>query len=129
MAEGIRQHSFRKVSKNSSESIKNLRFESQLTSCALPTDFYELKTTSDFNKHKLKPNTVMDHENFDLKLGNNPTANQRRYIQKGYSFYLNKDFISEILEVDTSKIHPVKNDWQNEELLVPTLCNHLDILP
>ena len=67
-------------------------------------------------------------EKMEIHLEQTVTWDQRKKISQNYTFYLNKDFISDVLDVDNSKIHPLKNDWQ-DELIVPELKNHLDILP
>jgi hypothetical protein len=54
---------------------------------------------------------------------------QRAKIISEYNFFLNKDFISEMLDVDPLAIQPIENDWQDEQKCVPELKNHLDILP
>jgi len=46
-----------------------------------------------------------------------------------YEFYLNKEFISKLLDVDTGSIGPVENDWQDEKKTIPELKNFLDVLP
>ena len=48
--------------------------------------------------------------------------------RSNYSFPLNKNVCSNILDVDPAVIAPVENDWQSEDIL-PTLKNNLDLLP
>ncbi len=67
-------------------------------------------------------------EKMEIHMEQTVTWDQRKKISQNYTFYLNKDFISDVLDVDNSKIHPLKNDWQ-DELIVPELKNYLDILP
>jgi len=85
-----------------------------------------MKSVQDYNKEHFRagPNS----EKIEIHLDRTVTWDQRKKISQNYTFYLNKDFISEVLDVDNSKIYPIKNDWQ-DELMVPELKNHLEILP
>ena len=64
-------------------------------------------------------------------MSNDLKIDQKTRYERGlqYNFYLNREFISDVLDCDTSQIYPVHNDWQDENALVPELANHLDILP
>jgi hypothetical protein len=44
------------------------------------------------------------------------------------NFHLNKEFISEMLEINPQEIQEVPNDWQDENKTIPELANHLHIL-
>lgn len=67
-----------------------------------------MKTIHDQHKEIMKP---LEPEPMQLHLDQNISWENRRNIAKNYQFYLNKDFISDVLDADNSKIVPVENDW------------------
>lgn len=49
---------------------------------------------------------------------------------KGYEFInWNHEFSSKLLDLDAKGVKDVENDWQDADSTIPTLKNHLDILP
>jgi hypothetical protein len=57
------------------------------------------------------------------------TINYTNRKNKQFDFYVNKQFIADLLDVDTKQIKPIPNDWQDENETIPELKNYLDLLP
>ena len=47
--------------------------------------------------------------------------------QSNVQFYLNRDRISEVLDTNLNEIVPIKNNWQDPDI-IPTLENGLDVI-
>lgn len=116
-----------RLTKNVHEDMIYVEGFNNFASDSLPLDLYELKAIEDANREQnaqFKPS-----EKIRFAQNTHGTSDQRARLADKYNFSLNKDFISEILDVDPLAIHPVQNDWQDELKCVPELKNHLDILP
>lgn len=91
---------------------------SNYKSVTMPEDSSDVKkivNTHDFKKYKNQRFKISSFEKIEKDFGNL------------YSFYLNKERISQNLDLHTHEITPIPNDWQDSSI-IPTLQNGLDIL-
>ena len=99
-----------RLTKNVHEDMVSLDGYYKFSSDSLPLDLYELKAIEDANKQGSSQFKTSEKTYF-TKLGD---ADERAKLLNKYNFFLNTDFVSEILDVDPLLIKPVENDWQDE---------------
>ena len=99
LAKSVERMAHQKLTKNVHEDMADVKSFADFNSDSLPIDLYELKTLQDSNSQLTN---LHKSRNEDLRffVDSQGTSTQRAKLATKFNFFLNKDFISELLDVD-----------------------------